>query len=255
MALRLCPRRRYHAERPHFRRAGGDASLINACGSDPGVGRARRGSDGNHAATRSIIMKRFTILCASAALVAIGAGAFVNAAQPEGEGPSMAEMMAMMAEMGAPDAHHKTMEPMIGTFQADGTFYMGPTTEHWSGTAVNEWVLGGRFIQGDFQIPEMAGGPDFSGIAYTGYNKVSGQYESVWMDSMSTSIFMETGSYDESTKSFHFSGTQLDPMTGAEKPTRSVITIESNDRHTAKMFSTGPDGQETLDMEIVYTRK
>ncbi|MFG0274041.1 MAG: DUF1579 family protein, partial [Phycisphaerales bacterium] len=105
------------------------------------------------------------------------------------------------------------------------------------------------------EIPAMAGGPDFSGISFTGFNKLTGEYESVWMDSMSTSMFIETGTYDSATKSFHFSGIQRDPMTGAEKPTRSVITIESDDRHTAKMFSTGPDGQETLDMEIVYTRK
>ncbi|MFG0273935.1 MAG: hypothetical protein ACF8QF_02645, partial [Phycisphaerales bacterium] len=99
-------------------------------------------------------MKRFRILCAGAALITIGAGAsaYVANAQPEGEGPDMAEMMAMMAEMGAPDAHHKAMEPMVGTFQADGTFYMGPTAEQWSGTASNSWKLGGRFLHGHFEI-------------------------------------------------------------------------------------------------------
>jgi len=196
-------------------------------------------------------MKRITTMCSAIALTLGGAATVVA----QDEAPDMAAMMEMMAEMGAPDENHAILEPLVGTFRADGTFYMGPTTEQWSGTATNEWVLGGRFVHGTFEIPEMAGGPDFHGIAYTGYNKLKGVYESIWIDSLSTSVFMETGTYDPETKSFHFKGVQTDPMTGADKKTRSVIIIETTDRHTAKMYSVGPDGQENLDMEIVYTRK
>jgi hypothetical protein len=196
-------------------------------------------------------MKRFTTMCSAVAL-ALGGGATAVA---QDEAPDMAAMMEMMAEMGEPDEHHATLEPMVGSFHVEGVFHMGPVPEEWQGSATNEWVLGGRFVHGIFEIPEMAGGPDFHGIAYTGYNKLTGQYESVWIDSMSTSMFMEKGTYDPETRSFHFKGVQTDPMTGAEKKTRSVITIETTDRHTAKMYSVGPDGQEHLDMEIVYTRK
>ena len=198
-------------------------------------------------------MQRITTMCSAIALTLGGAGVATVVAQDDA--PDMAAMMEMMAEMGAPDENHALLEPMVGTFQADGVFYMGPGPEQWSGTATNEWVLGGRFLHGTFEIPEMAGGPDFHGIAYTGYNKLTGEYESVWLDSMSTSMFMETGTYDPETKSFHFKGVQTDPMTGEKKPSRSVITLETTDRHIAKMYSVGPDGEEHLDMEIVYTRK
>lgn len=199
-------------------------------------------------------MNRWNMLraFAAASALAVGAGSIVVA---QDQAPDMAAMMEEMAKAGMPDEHHAALEPMVGTFQADGVFYMGPTAEQWSGTATNKWVLGGRFLHGEFVIPAMMGGPEFNGLAYTGFNKQSGEYESVWMDSMTTAIFKETGKYDAATKSFHFSGVQVDPLSGDKKPTRSVLTLESDNRHTAKMYSVGPNGQETLDMEITYTRK
>ena len=178
-------------------------------------------------------------------------------AQPDKKaGPSEEEMMRLMQEAGNPNEHHKNLEQMVGEWDAVVKYRMDPAAP-WSeskGSASSTMIYGGRYLRESFK-GDMEGMP-FEGTSIMGYNNLGKQYESTWMDSMSTGIMFMTGSYDAAKKSFSIAGDSFDPMQGGKKKhTRIVTTISSPDKHTAEFFEPGMDGKEMKTMEIVYTRK
>ncbi len=63
-----------------------------------------------------------------------------------------------------------------------------------------------------------------------------------------------TALFQTSGKVITFTGTCLDPVTGKEMKTRSVLTIQDENKHTFVLFGPGPDGKELQFMTIEYTR-
>jgi len=99
-------------------------------------------------------------------------------------------MKAMM--LGQPGEHHEFFNQSIGTWDAQVEFYRPDgSVMAGEGTMTSEWVLGGRFVQSNFDMPDFEGAP-FNGIAYNGYDNFKESYTSVWMDSMSTAIIYST---------------------------------------------------------------
>lgn len=119
------------------------------------------------------------------------------ALQPEGEAPSMEEMMAEMARLGAPNEHHEKLGRVVGEWNVEATF-MDPSGGEMKGAGSMscDWVLDGRFIKTDFHMPDFMGTP-FTGIGYNGYDNSSESYQGIWMDSMSTKIFMMDGEFND----------------------------------------------------------
>lgn len=115
------------------------------------------------------------------------------ALQPEGGEPSMEEMMAEMARLGAPGEHHKMLGRTVGDWDVEATFMMpGGEPMKGAGSMSCEWVLDGRFVKTDFSLPDFMGAP-FQGIGYNGYDNGKQQYVGVWMDNMSTMAFVTEG--------------------------------------------------------------
>lgn len=116
-----------------------------------------------------------------------------HAIQPEGEQPSMEEMMAEMERLGTPGEHHKKLGRSVGEWNVDSMFLMPDGSEMKStGTMTCDWVLGERFVKTDFNLPDMMGQP-FQGIGYNGYDNGSQKYVGIWMDNMSTMAFVTEG--------------------------------------------------------------
>ncbi len=167
----------------------------------------------------------------------------------------MDPMMEAMMKAGTPGAEHKKLEPMAGSFNVECKFVMGPpgTPETVSkGTAVNAWVLDGRFLQMTYQ-GDMMGMP-FHGMGFMGYNNVSKQFESYWIDSMVTGMSMSTGTASADSKTFTWSGECDDPMTGKKKMSRSVNKIIDANTYTMEMFEAGPDGKDMKVGTLTFTR-
>lgn len=168
---------------------------------------------------------------------------------------SMDEMMAMMQELGTPGDGHQRLEPMIGTFKATTTFWMEADAEPSvsEGTSTNEWMLDGRYVRSSFD-GQMMGMP-FQGMSVMGYNNGTGQYEGVWVDSMSTLIMpVSRGTVDDSGKVFTFHREADNMFPGMTVKMREVLTLIDNDRHTFEMFEEDAQGQERQSLEIVYQR-
>jgi hypothetical protein len=166
-----------------------------------------------------------------------------------------AAMDAMMRAATPGDAHKK-LNAMVGTFDAKIKMWMEPGAPPMesTGKAVNEWVLGGRYVQQRFDGTFM--GQPFSGIGYTGYDNVRHMYVGTWMDSMSTSMMNSSGGDpDPSAKNWRFSASSIDPVSGESVNIDERMTLLDNDHQVFEMYGPGPDGTNFKMMEITYTRK
>jgi hypothetical protein len=214
-------------------------------------------------------MRRFHMLCSTAkcSLAAVaGAGltlAVVSTgllspapatAQPEGEMPDFAAMMAL----GSPGEYHKHLNHFVGTWDAETSFIMGPPgTPPTLGKAVakSEWVLGGRFVRTKVNMEDMAGMGPFEGIGYWGYDNHAGEYVSVWMDSMGTGFTIQKGECTPDHKTFTIEGPTFDPMQGKEVNFRIIARIADSDHWSEDFYMDDGSGQLTHGGTIKYTRR
>jgi hypothetical protein len=122
-----------------------------------------------------------------------------------------------------------------------------------TGTAVNKAIFGGRYIESDFTGTMM--NMPFEGKMLWAYNRISGKYESTWIDNFGTAIsFSDDGAYDAAKKAWTSTITMWDPGMG-KVSAREVVALIDDNKHTMEMFAPGQDGKEMKVMEITYTRK
>ncbi len=193
---------------------------------------------------------------AATALLVLCTTAFA-ADQPQKKEMSPEEKAAMEAMMKAmtPGDAHKLLDNMVGVFDAKVTAWFVPGAEPAvnTGTAENTWVLGNREVMQKFTGMFM--GQQFHGIGFTGYDNIKKSYWGTWIDDMGTSVMVSTGATTDNGKTWKFTSTVPDPMTGKDAPVEERITVTDKDHHTFEMWSPGPDGKMMKMMEIVYTRK
>ncbi len=165
-----------------------------------------------------------------------------------------AMMDAMMKAMMPGDAH-KLLDSMVGTFDVRVTAWMmpGQPPTDGKGTAVSNWVLGGRYVEQKFSGQFM--GMPFEGIGYTGYDNVKKSYWSTWVDNMGTGVMTSTGATADGGKSWKFMSSMPDPMTGKDTPEETRLMVADHDHYSMEMWSPGPDGKMMKMMAIAYTRK
>ncbi|MEM9701364.1 MAG: DUF1579 family protein, partial [Planctomycetota bacterium] len=144
---------------------------------------------------------------------------------------------------------------LVGTWDVAAEFTPAPgaPTMTATGVQVNEWTLGGRWLNGSYQSEFM--GQPFEGFGRWGYDNAKKEYVSTWTDSMSTGLMIDRGSYDAKTKTFTMMGKILDPITDSEVVSKSVYTVDGPDQFTLVAYN-GPDVENmTKTMKLVYTRQ
>jgi hypothetical protein len=170
--------------------------------------------------------------------------------------PSAEEKAAMEAMMKAatPGDMHKKMSVMIGTFDAKVTMYTpGQPPAESTATSESAWVLGGRFVEEKVSGTFM--GMPFTGIGYTGYDNVKQEYIGTWMDNFGTQMMVSTGKASADGKTWDFTSSMSNPMTGKSDTVKEKVTVVDDDHHVMEMWGPGPDGKMYKMMEITYTRK
>jgi hypothetical protein len=186
---------------------------------------------------------------------------FSAAASAQEKKPAMpseeerAKMMELWMKLATPGPNHKLLEPIVGSFNVKTVMweYPGAPAQESTGTSEHAWVLGGRYVQQTFHGSFM--GQPFEGIGYTGYDNYRKQYIGVWMDTMGTAMLISNGSADASGRRMTFTGDWDDAMTGKKSTMREEFRIVDNDTHVMEMYVPGPDGKESKNLEITYTRK
>ena len=172
-------------------------------------------------------------------------------AQEEGAGMDPAMMKAWEEAM-TPGPMHEMLANRVGKWTAEVKMWMDPSQPPTTSqaTTVCEAMLGGRYFK-SIHSGDMMGMP-FEGYEISGYDNVKKEFFNIWMDNMGTGIMVNTGTYDEATKTLTLTGQMTEPM-GTEMSVREVIKVIDNDHSTFEMY-VDMGGQEVKNMEISYTR-
>ncbi len=171
------------------------------------------------------------------------------------DGDAEAKMMAAWMEAGAPCEFHKYLQPLVGKWTTATRYRFGKEAPWTKSTGVSEtkWAMGGRYIIEHFKShsKEMP----FEGMGTTGYDKTKKKYISTWIDSMSTTLMMSTGTINDSHKVITFYATYDDPFTGQKnKQQKTTLTILNENKIVMEMYERGQDGEWFMNLEVVYTR-
>jgi len=195
-----------------------------------------------------------TLIALMVALIsAIGPAAAQDGPPPP---PDMEAMMQRMMEAGSPNQNHKALDPFVGYWNTESSFWMdGPDKPPMvsRGSASFAWILGGRFLKLEYKGTFM--GTEMVGIGYYGYDNMRKRYTQIWMDNTSTAFFTAEGALDEKGKTLTLSGPADDPATGEMGKTVKYITgIPQMDRFVFEMHDMSLPGPNKKTGEIVYTR-
>ncbi len=168
------------------------------------------------------------------------------------------EMMKKWMEAATPGAPHQVLAPLAGTWTFTSRYWEAPDAqpEQTNGTSTMKMILGGRFLQQEMKGKAM--GMPFTGISITGFNNVTGKYETVWIDSMMTGIMRSEGTYDPAKKTLNDVGESASPLAETKKVSfRTEWKIVDKNNMTFTMYGRGADGvgPEFKESEIVFKRK
>lgn len=202
-----------------------------------------------------MIPRRVLVLVFAVLAVAATAAA-QHEEHPEGQPPSAEEqaMMEAMAKASTPGEPHQRLAESAGDWDMQVSMWFEPGAEPVvvAAKAKRTMILGGRYVQevveGDFM------GAPFVGHGLTGYDNVTGQYFSTWIDNQSTGLMQSAGNWDDEQNALVMEGTYSDPMTGARKPFRAIVRKPSPDREIYESWET-MGGTEVKTMEVVSTRR
>ncbi len=197
-----------------------------------------------------MIRNRNTFALLSSAVLAFVAGragigpsmSSTAIAQEDPGGPAMVPEIAAMMEAGTPGEHHKVLEMFVGEWNGVFSMRMAPEAPmmEMPSHVKRELVLDGRYMKETVTSEGPFG--HFEGIGYLGYNNTDHRYEMVWIDSMSTSIYTETGHYDVEARIMRMSGERRDPASGRIVPSWGEMKLGDADHQTFRGFSIGEDG-------------
>lgn len=167
------------------------------------------------------------------------------------------EKQEMQSEqMGPRSAEHDKLNPFEGTFSAVVKLWMGAGEPMLStGTMVNKWVLGGRYLQQTYAGDPVDGSHDaFAGTGFWGYDATLAVYQGFWVDNASSAMQMETGTVDKTGRVWTMQGSMLKPQTREPLTKRTVITLQDHDHQLVESFFAYGGGDEIKAIEIRYTR-
>lgn len=177
-----------------------------------------------------------------------------NNAFAQEEMMSQDEMMKKWMDYMTPGAMHEMLAKSVGEWTYTSKYWMDPSAPPTvsEGRAVNEMILGGRYLKA-MNYSDVMGMP-MEGMNIVAYDKATNEFFSFWIDNMGTGMTMARGKYDDNSKVCDMKGTMVDPMTGKEMEYRQTMKFIDDDNQLFEMYMVG-DGKEVKTMEITSTRK
>lgn len=155
-------------------------------------------------------------------------------------------------ELPKPQAEHLKLSQSVGTWDAaiesvglDGKWHRS------KGVSVQKMGPGDYWIIDDFH-GEMNGLP-FTGHGALGYDPLRQAYVQSWI-SVTPMLMVFTGTFDQAGKVLTMTG-EGPGMDGTPIKMKNVTTWVSTDSMTLEVFVVMPDGNETKNMTITYTRR
>lgn len=191
------------------------------------------------------------ILLSAAKLFAADSGTPPAKAAPQ-DAESAADTLVRYA---MPGPEHKRLDQMAGSWETLTRYWPASGSElvEAKGTSQRKWILDGRFLMEELEGGDLA--LPFRGVGLFGYDAFEQKHTSAWVDTMSTAILTNIGTYDKTNDVVNFTGQYKDPWTGTKKKERGVTRFLGQNKHALEIYVTEPDGKEFKMLEITYTRK
>jgi hypothetical protein len=171
--------------------------------------------------------------------------------------PGMSEEdMKACTEAMTPGAEHEYLIRAVGVWQGKTKMWMGPDTPATESTCTTRItsMMDGRYVKCEIE-GEMPGMGPFNGFGIQGFDNVSKQYQTTWIDNCGTGIATGTGERSSDGKTMTWKLTYNCPIT--KKPTvlREIERRTGENTMTLEMHGIEPHtGKEFKMMEIAYTR-
>ena len=170
-------------------------------------------------------------------------------------GMTMEDMKAFM-DAATPGPMHKHLMEGVGTWAGKTKSWSEPGSSPVESTCVSTIVplLDGKFVQCEVK-GDMPGMGPFHGMGLNGYDNVSKQFQSSWIDNMGTGMMQGTGTLSSDGKVLTWNYNFYCPLQKKACVMREVETITGPNTMTLEMFGPHPKtGQEFKMMEIAFTR-
>jgi len=154
-----------------------------------------------------------------------------------------------------PSKQHDILDRLAGEWSHSATLWESPGAEPevFTMTADYRWVLGGRFLIG--QYSGYFGGEFFEAKDVLGYDNFRQQFNSLWIDNKTTSFTLASGHYDRHQDALILQGTQDDVERKVrDEPFKFVYRFGDDDRLVIEAFIPGPEGTMFRRIRVEATR-
>jgi hypothetical protein len=171
-------------------------------------------------------------------------------------GWTSADMEAMI-KAGTPGKPQQLLAKDAGVWQGKTTMWMGPGGPAMNSECVSTVtpLMDGRYIKVEIK-GDMPGMGPFEGLGIYGYDNVTGQYVSSWIDNQATGIMNGTGELSKDGKTMTWKSTFSCPLNKKPAPFREIDTITGANAKTLEMFGNDPKtGKEFKMMRIEMTKQ
>lgn len=194
----------------------------------------------------------------SAVIVVLWCAISVSAAADTPPSPNVAskktDAAAAFEKAAALGPQHRLLAQIAGNWAVTQSIWTGtnsaPKIDR--GNATFAMVIGGRHLRQELRITSSA--KPFEGLGYIGYDNLSGDYYSSWMDVNFTGVILVRGTYDADSKTYTFVGDMADPANdGSTTRLREVLHVVDADHFTYEYYETR-GSEEALAVRLEYTR-
>jgi hypothetical protein len=179
--------------------------------------------------------------------------------------PAKQQVVPSWVQRGIPGAGHAALEPLVGSWNVELSVYgtMGrsadlPPLVSRDIRTMRVWIADKQFIEDTTE--GTVGGAPYWRRGWLGYSNLDRRYEWVTVaPRVPMMIYLgKPGSGEqmpiEVTGVFTDQGVVNEQTVGKPVAQRTVIRIESKDRHVFDLYFTPPGGKEQLALRQVYTR-
>src|SRR5262245_11220291 len=208
--------------------------------------------------SRSVLVAAAT--CTLTLLAVAQSPGFAQQGLPPGQ-----QVVPAWVQRGSPSAGHAALGPLVGSWRVQQSVYgtMGrspdlPPIVSQDIRTTRVWVADGQYIEDTTE--GTVGGQLYWRRGWLGYSNIDRRYEWVTVaPRVPMMIYLgKPGSGDqlpiEMTGVFTDQGVVSEQTVGKPIGQRTVIRIESQDRHIFELYFTPPGGKEQLALRSVYTR-
>ncbi len=168
----------------------------------------------------------------------------------------MEHMMVCIAAA-TPGEMHYYLTESVGVWQGKTTMWMNPEAEAVKSecTSTITSMMDGRFIKCE-TAGEMPGMGSFNGFGVYGFDNVSQEFQSTWMDNFGTGMATGKGELSSDGKTLTWTFTYNCPITKKPITFRQVDRRTGKDTSTMQMYMTDlKSGKEFKTFEVALTRK